>query len=48
MWDRMEDWNCQAMPVDDNEHGKIIASSVEYYDNIPVPDWCPKRIENQK
>jgi hypothetical protein len=39
-WDRMEDWICTKMD------GKKVAGGVEWHDVIPIPDWCPIRLEN--
>lgn len=33
-WDRMSDWVCDAA-------NKTIAKSVEWHNNIAIPDWCP-------
>lgn len=41
-WDRMEDWFCMA--CDD----KKIASGVEWHDKIPIPDWCPYGLSEEK
>lgn len=41
-FDRMEDWNCKDM------EGKKVMGAVEWHDKVPIPDWCPRRIENQK
>ncbi len=40
-WDRMEDWLCSK------KNDTLIQEGVEWHeeDKIPVPKWCPIRVE---
>jgi len=38
-WDKMEDWECSKMIPQ-----KKIAGSVEWFDKIEIPEWCPIKI----
>lgn len=44
-WDRGHDWICTKM-----EGERKIAGFVEWHeiDKIPVPDWCPVKVEPSK
>jgi hypothetical protein len=45
-FERPEDWFCtHEKVVDKDGNPKKIAGYVEWYDNIPLPDWCPIKEE---
>lgn len=38
-FERPESWHCAK------KDGKTIDGYVDWYDKIPIPDWCPIKIE---
>ena len=45
-WDRMEDWVCKDVMDTDTGKPKKVMGSVEWHDKVPIPDWCPRRLDN--
>jgi len=42
-WERAENWYCSG-----HEDVPKIAGYVEWNDKVPVPKWCPMRVERKK